>query len=488
MKKPGLLLSVLPIIFIITLLTISVIVFGEDLTGGASQLSLLAGLIIISLIGIFYLKVPFTMIEDGIGASIMQASGAIFILMMIGALTASWMQSGVVPTMIYYGLQLIHPRVFILVTFILCCLVSVLAGSSWTTVGTIGVAMLSASQIIGLPAGWVAGAIISGAYLGDKLSPLSDVVTLAAAVSGTDLYTHVKYSFLTAAPAFVICAIVYLIVGLTVPVASSIEMTTQMEALSSGFNISLWLLLIPAFTFFLVIKKVPATITLFLSALVAAIVTFIAQPQIIEAITGGDASFMANFKAFIKILTSDVSISTTDPLINRLTSTSGMSGMVGTIWLILCILAVGGALTATGMIETITERLLKVIKGTGSLITTTVCTCIVSNCILADQYMSILLPGNMFKDLYRKKGLAPEVLSRTLGDSGTVSSVMVPWNTCALVQSSVLGIATVAYFPYAIFCFITPIIAIVLGVTGFKIHKLPAEEVAAEAEAATANN
>lgn len=486
MKKPGLLLSVIPIVLIIALLTVSVIVFGEDLACGASQISLLTGLIIISLIGIFYLKVPFEKIEEGIGQSIKQASGAIMILMMIGALTGAWMLSGVVPTMIYYGLMLIHPKVFILVTFVLCCLVSVLAGSSWTTVGTIGVAMLSASQIIGLPAGWVAGAIISGAYLGDKLSPLSDVVTLAAAVSGTDLYTHVKYSFLTAAPAFVICAIVYTIVGLCVPVASTVEMTAQMNALSSGFNISLWLLLIPAFTFFLVIKKVPATITLFLSAVVAALVTFIAQPQLISIITSGDGSFMAGFKAFVQILTNEITVATGDPLIDDLASTSGMAGMVNTIWLIICILGVGGALTATGMIDTITEKLLTVIKGTGSLIATTVCTCIVSNCVLADQYMSILLPGNMFKDLYRKKGLAPEVLSRTLGDSGTVSSVLVPWNTCALVQSSVLGIATMAYFPYAIFCFITPVIAIVLGVTGFKIHKLPVEE--ATTEVSTANN
>lgn len=475
MKKPSLLLSISPIIIAIVLLLACVMLFSEDLSGGAAQIALSITLIYISVVGIFFLKVPWEKIEKGIGHNIEQSTGAILILLMIGALTATWMLSGIVPTMIYYGLQIIHPKAFIVVTFVLCSLVSVLAGSSWTTVGTVGVAMLGAGTLIGLPAGWVAGAVLSGAYLGDKLSPLSDTVNLAAAVSGTDLYTHVRYSMYTAIPAFVICAVVYTVVGLVVPISGEMNMQEQLTSIRSAFHISPFLLLVPCFTFFLVVKKVPATITLFFSALIGGVLTFIVQPDIVAQVTGGQGGFIAGFKALIQMMGSHVDIETGNAMLNRLACTSGMSRMVDTIWLVICIMAVGGALSATGMIEVITDRLLRAVRSTGSVIATTIVTCIVCNCVLADQYMSVLLPGNMFKDLYRRKRLAPEVLSRALGDSATVSSVLVPWNTCALVQSNVLGMATLAYFPFTIFCFITPVISIVLGYTGFKIHHLPEE-------------
>ena len=485
MKRPGLLLSISPILIAIALLMSCVFLFGEDLSGGAAQIALSITLIYISIIGVYYLKVPWEKIEEGIGYNLHKSTGAILILLMIGALTATWMLSGIVPTMIYYGLQLIHPKVFIVVTFVVCALVSILAGSSWTTVGTIGVAMLGAGSIIGLPTGWVAGAVISGAYMGDKLSPLSDTVNLAAAVAGTDLYTHVRYSMYTAIPAFVVCAIVYGIVGAVIPTSDAVHLETQLEAIKGAFTVSPWLLLIPCLTFFMVVKKIPATITLFISALAAGLVTFFVQKGIVVQITGGESGFIPGFKALVQMMGSPVDIETGNEMLNSLARTKGMSRMVDTIWLVICIMAVGGALSATGMIDVITERLLKAVKSTGSVIATTLTTCIACNCVLADQYMSVLLPGNMFSGLYRKKRLAPEVLSRTLGDSATVSSVLVPWNTCALVQSNVLGMSTMAYFPFSIFCFITPLIAALMGYTNYNIRTLPEDDATDAPDAAS---
>ncbi len=472
MKKPGLTLSIAPIALLIILLAACVMIFEDEVSAGPAQIALLIVSVVISLIAMFHLKVPWEKIEKAVAENICQTGPTILILLAIGALTATWMLSGIVPTMIYYGLQIINPKVFIAVTFVLCGMVSILAGSSWTTVGTIGVAMLAAGKIVGIPTGWMAGAIISGAYLGDKLSPLSDTVNLAATIAGTDLYTHVKYSLYTAVPAFVICLAVFLIVGFTVPTTGGLDMESQLEAISGAFNVSPLLLLIPVATFVMVVKKVPAFITLFLSALLAGVAGFWAQPQIADQITGGCTGGEGLVKSLFTTMSMPVTISSGSELMDNLASTSGMYGMVNTIWLVLCIMTTGGALAASGMLDTITAQLMKVIRNGTSLITTTVCTCIVSNMILADQYMSILLPGKMFSETYRKMGYAPELLSRTLGDSGTVSSVLVPWNTCAVVQSTVLGVATLTYLPYSIFCFITPMIAIALVAFNVNIRKI----------------
>ena len=477
MKKPGLLLSLVPVLFLIALLVVGVSIFGDELTSGPSQIAIFAAAVLTLLIGLFALKVPWSTFEEKVGDNLKSTSSAIIILLSIGALTATWMLSGIVPTMIWYGLKLIHPKVFIVLTFLLCAVVSLLAGSSWTTVGTIGVALFGAGTFIGLPAGWLAGAIISGAYLGDKVSPLSDTTNLSASIAGVNLYTHVRYTLLTTLPALVICLAVYGIVGFVVPTSSQVEVGRQMEVLGETFHISGWFLLVPALTIFLIFKKVPAVVTLFLSALAGGILAFFAQPQIIDQIVGGDAAgWQRFFGSLMKMMSSGVSIDTGDPLITRLASTSGMAGMVNTVWIIIAVMLFGGCLSACGMVETITSAIIRKVKGTGGLVTATVLSCIFCNLTLSDQFMAILLPGNMFRDSYRRFGLAPEVLSRTLEDSGTVSSVMVPWNTCAVVQSSVLGVATMAYFPFAIFCFITPLIAICFAAFNIKIHRLPAEE------------
>lgn len=477
MKKPGLLLSLVPVLVLIFLLMVGVSIFGDELTSGPSQIAIFGAAVVTCLIGLYALKVPWKEFEEHVGNNLKATSAAIIILLSIGALTATWMLSGIVPTMIWYGLKLIHPRIFIVLTFLLCAVVSLLAGSSWTTVGTIGVALFGAGSFMGIPAGWLAGAIISGAYLGDKVSPLSDTTNLSASIAGVNLYTHVRYTLLTTLPALVICLVVYGIVGFTVPVTSSVEIDQQLASLQQTFHISPWFLLVPVLTIIMIFKKVPALVTLFLSALAGGVLAFFAQPQIIDQIVDpGVAGFSRFFGSLMKMMSSPVTIDAGDPLISRLASTSGMSGMVNTVWIIIAVMLFGGCLSACGMVETITRAIIARVRRTGGLVTATILSCVFCNLTLSDQFMAILLPGNMFRDVYKRFGLAPEVLSRTLEDSGTVSSVLIPWNTCAVVQSSVLGVATMAYFPFAIFCFITPLIAIAYAAFNIKIHKLPQYE------------
>ncbi len=477
MKKPGLLLSLVPVLVLIFLLMVGVSIFGDELTSGPSQIAIFGAAVVTCLIGLYALKVPWKEFEEHVGNNLKATSAAIIILLSIGALTATWMLSGIVPTMIWYGLKLIHPRIFIVLTFLLCAVVSLLAGSSWTTVGTIGVALFGAGSFMEIPAGWLAGAIISGAYLGDKVSPLSDTTNLSASIAGVNLYTHVRYTLLTTLPALVICLVVYGIVGFTVPVTSSVEIDQQLASLQQTFHISPWFLLVPVLTIIMIFKKVPALVTLFLSALAGGVLAFFAQPQIIDQIVDpGVAGFSRFFGSLMKMMSSPVTIDAGDPLISRLASTSGMSGMVNTVWIIIAVMLFGGCLSACGMVETITRAIIARVRRTGGLVTATILSCVFCNLTLSDQFMAILLPGNMFRDVYKRFGLAPEVLSRTLEDSGTVSSVLIPWNTCAVVQSSVLGVATMAYFPFAIFCFITPLIAIAYAAFNIKIHKLPQYE------------
>ena len=326
MKKPGLLLSLVPVLVLIFLLMVGVSIFGDELTSGPSQIAIFGAAVVTCLIGLYALKVPWKEFEEHVGNNLKATSAAIIILLSIGALTATWMLSGIVPTMIWYGLKLIHPRIFIVLTFLLCAVVSLLAGSSWTTVGTIGVALFGAGSFMGIPAGWLAGAIISGAYLGDKVSPLSDTTNLSASIAGVNLYTHVRYTLLTTLPALVICLVVYGIVGFTVPVTSSVEIDQQLASLQQTFHISPWFLLVPVLTIIMIFKKVPALVTLFLSALAGGVLAFFAQPQIIDQIVDpGVAGFSRFFGSLMKMMSSPVTIDAGDPLISRLASTSGMS-------------------------------------------------------------------------------------------------------------------------------------------------------------------
>ena len=472
MKKTSAWLAVIPVAVLVILIVVGSMLFGEDLTAGPSQIALLVAAVVGALIAMFHQKISWEKLEEGITDNFSKSGGVFFILLSIGAITSSWMISGVVPTLIYYGLNLINPSIFLLVIFIFTTLISLILGSSWTTIGTIGIAMLSAGEIMGFNSGWLAGAIISGAYFGDKISPLSDTTYLSSSISGVDLYKHIKYMLITNIPTLVICAIIFTVAGFMVPSSADIDVAAECAQIASTFNISLWLLLIPAATILMMYKKVPAFLTLFISAILSSIVAVFAQPQIIEQIVPVGATLSETLvMAPLKILSMPIEVTTESPMLTELASTSGMAGMLNTVWLIMCVCAFGGIMEAGGYIGAITEAMTKIIRSRTSLVGSTVGTCIISNFTLSDQYMSIIIPGKMFADIYKKEGYAPELLSRSLQDSATVTSVLIPWNSCAAMQSSVLGIPTLTYLPYCFFNIISPIMTVAVAAIGYKITR-----------------
>ena len=465
-------MALIPVSVLVILIVIGSILFGDDLTAGPSQIALLIATVVGALIAMFRQKISWEKLEEGISDNFSKSGGVFFILLAIGAITSSWMLSGVVPTLIYYGLKLINPSIFLLVIFIFTALISLILGSSWTTIGTIGIAMLSAGEIMGFDSAWLAGAIISGAYFGDKLSPLSDTTYLSSSIAGVDLYKHVKYLLTTNVPLFVICAVIYTVAGFMIPSNANLDVAAESAQIASTFNISLWLLLIPAATILMMYKKVPAFLTLFISAILSSIVAVFAQPQIIAQLVPEGVSLAQTLViAPMKILSMPVEVVTESPMLTELASTSGMAGMLNTVWLIMCVCAFGGVMEAGGYISAITEAMTKLIKSRTTLVGSTVGTCIISNLTLSDQYMSIIIPGKMFADIYKKEGYEPELLSRSLQDSATVTSVLIPWNSCAAMQSSVLGISTLTYLPYCFLNLLSPVITIAYTAVGYKIKR-----------------
>lgn len=476
MKKPGIYLSLLPIVILIAMIIIGVKVFGEDLTSGPSQISLVISAAIVILISMFYLKIPWQKIDEAINIQLYNTGSAFFILLMIGALTSTWMLSGIVPSLIYYGLKIIHPSIFLVTAFILSAVVSILSGSSWTTCGTIGVALISAGSLIGIHTGWLAGAIISGAYFGDKRSPLSDSCNLSASMAGVDLYKHIGYLIYTNLPAFIISFIIFTVAGFCMD-TNGMDISSIMTNVTGSFNISPWFLLIPCFTIFMIYKKFPAFLTLLISAVMGALLAYFAQPHIVSQIYGDvSGEFNRFLYASLKMMSTSVEVDAGNQMMNELACTNGMAGMLNTVLLILCVVVFGGAFQASGMIQTITEKMIKLMNTTFSIVSGTVFTGIFCNIALSDQYMSIILPSKMFAETYRKNGYAPELLSRSVEDSSTVTSVLVPWNTCAVAQSSVLGVATLTYLPYCIFNIISPIISIFVAAIGWKIRRIAVEK------------
>ena len=467
MKKTSAWLALIPVSVLVILIVIGSVLFGDDLTAGPSQIALLVATVVGALIAMFRQKISWEKLEEGIADNFSKSGGVFFILLAIGAITASWMLSGVVPTLIYYGLKLINPSIFLLVIFIFTALISLILGSSWTTIGTIGIAMLSAGQIMGFDSAWLAGAIISGAYFGDKLSPLSDTTYLSSGMTGVYLYKHVKYLLTTNIPVFRICAVIYTVAGFMIPSNANLDVAAESAQIASTFNISLWLLLIPAATILMMYKKVPAFLTLFISAILSSVVAVFAQPQIIaQLVPEGTSIAQTLLIAPLKIMSMPVEITTSSPMLTELASTSGMAGMLNTVWLIMCVCAFGGVMESGGYISAITEAMTKLIRSR-----TTLVGCIISNLTLSDQYMSIIIPGKMFADIYKKEGYAPELLSRSLQDSATVTSVLIPWNSCAAMQSSVLGIPTLTYLPYCFLNILSPIVSIAFTAIGYKVTR-----------------
>ena len=374
--------------------------------------------------------------------------------------------------MIYYGLKILNPEIFLLASCIICAIVSIASGSSWSTIATIGIALLGIGKSMGFSEGIIAGSIISGAYFGDKMSPLSDTTNLAAAVAETELFTHIKYMMYTTIPSFIITLIIFLFIGLNISVESSENINALLSTIENTFNINIYLFIVPIIVIVLIIKKTPAIPALLAGTLLALVCAFIFQPQIIlEVSKMNDLSFKSYYLAAINSMGSDISISSNNMLINDLLSTSGMKGMMNTIWLVVCAMSFGGTMEAGGLLNRISSPIIKYANSTGSLIATTSSTCIFFNLTTSDQYLSIVVPGRMFTESFKEKGLASENLSRTIEDSGTVTSVLIPWNTCGAAQSAVLGVATIAYLPFCFFNLISPLMTIMYGYLNLRIKK-----------------
>ena len=412
-------------------------------------------------------------ILKGISSSISSTSSAIIILLLIGALTGTWLISGIVPAMIYYGLKILNPEIFLFASCIICAIVSLASGSSWSTIATVGIALLGIGNVLGISEGLIAGSIISGAYFGDKLSPLSDTTNLAAAMSGTNLFTHIKYMMYTTIPSFIITLIIFFFLGVSIEITSNQNINELLDTLNLTFNINLWLFIVPLTVIFLIIKKTPAIPALLAGTLLGGAFAIIFQPQLIFEISQATIlNFKAYYLAIMNAMASEINIVTDNVLMNNLLSSSGMKGMLPTVWLVICAMSFGGAMQESGLLKRISDPIMLYAKQTGSLIATTSATCFFFNITTSDQYLSIVVPGKMFEKTYKDKGLAPENLSRTLEDSGTVTSVLIPWNTCGAAQSAVLGVATLTYLPFCFFNLISPIMTLLYGYLNIKIKKI----------------
>ena len=472
-KLPSPLLSAVPILTLVVLLYFTIRTFGSDALSGGSQIVLLTSTAITSMLAMIFCKVRWHEIEKAICNNILGVATAIIILLLIGALSGSWMVSGIVPTMIYYGMHIIHPSFFLASTCIICAIVSIMTGSSWTTIATIGVALMGIGEAQGFSTGMIAGAIISGAYFGDKISPLSDTTVLASSVTNTPLFLHIRYMMFTTVPSLIITLTLFVIMGFSHTSADASQITAYANSLKDTFFISPWLLSVPVITAILIAKKVPSLITLFVSAMLAGICSIICQPDLLVQIAGSDvASGNALFKGSFISFYGNTSIDTGNVALNDLVATRGMSGMLSTIWLIICAMCFGGAMQATGMLESLTSVFVRFMKKGVGMVSSTVFSGLFLNIVTADQYISIILTGNMFKEVYKNNGYESRLLSRTTEDAVTVTSVLIPWNSCGMTQSTILGVPTLTYLPYCFFNLLSPLMSIIVMAIGYKIKRV----------------
>ena len=458
--------ALIPLVVLIALQVVVIREFGSDALDGASQTALLFAAAVAVAMGMIFYKIPWSSIDSAIGQNIKTIGPAILILFFIGAVSGSWMMSGVVPTMIYYGMQIVSPSVFLFVACLISALVSLVTGSSWTTVATICIALMGIGTAHGYSVGWTAGAIISGAYFGDKISPLSDTTVLASSVGEVPLFKHIRYMLITTVPSFTIALTIFLVASLCHTTDSGLQTELFADGLQRVFVISPWLLIVPVVTGVLIALRMPAAIVLFLSALTAGVTMLIAQPDIVAQIGEGNS-----FRGLMLTYCSSTSIDTGNETLTSLVQTRGMRGMLSTVFLIFCAAAFGGALAGAGMIQSITSALAKGISGRRSLVSTTVATGLFANMATGDQYLSIVLTGNIYKKLYKEKGFEGRLLSRSTEDSATVTSVLVPWNTCGMTQSLVLKVPTIEYLPYCFFNIVSPLMSIFIAMLGYKIFR-----------------
>lgn len=467
--EPLLLISLIPIIVLLGSLTAIIAFRGADAVQDYSYYILTAAAAVCLILGFAFTRRRLRCLKAGMIKSARQILPAVPILIFIGTLSATWMLSGVVPALIDYGLELLDQRTFLAVACATCAVVSVVTGSSWTTIATIGVALMGVGSVMGYHVGWLAGAIISGAYFGDKVSPLSDTTVLAASTCGVPLFTHIRNLMLTSAPAMLIALIVYLIVGLTSDLTSAGHSREMISAIRHSFNITPWVLAIPALTLTMIILRVSTAWTLAIGSLTGLAGIWIFQPAIAAQIAAG-STIADHLAAAIRILSTSTELSTGNALLDPLVSTGGIQGMLPTVWLVLSAMLFGGAMIATGMLGRITRAITSRLHRGRSLVGATVGSGLFLNSCTGDQYLSIIVGGNIFKNTYRRRGLKPQTLSRTLEDSISVTSVLIPWNSCGVTQSTVLGVATLTYMPFCIFNILSPVMTMILAWTGWRVY------------------
>ena len=471
--------ALVPVVVLIGLLAADVALFGEDSSYGSNQIAMLVAAFVAGSIGLAH-GTTWKSISDRIGSTIASTSEALLILLLIGALSGTWLIAGIIPAFIHYGLQILEPGIFLFAACIICAVLSLATGSSWGTVGTVGIALMGIGQALGLHDGWVAGAIISGAYFGDKMSPLSDTTNIAPAVAGSDLFTHIRYMLYTTVPSIALALAVFLVAGLgggAQAVGSEVDLGAGFGvAVEQAFNIHPGLFIAPVAVIVLIARKVAAAPALFIGVLLGALTAVVFQPELVRSIGeagGATTRWGAAYRTVFQAMSVDVAVETGDALADELLSSGGMAGMLNTVWLILCAMVFGATMEATGMLRRITESLLSGVTSTFGLISRTAGTCLAFNVLASDQYLAIVVPGNMYKAAYEEQGLAPENLSRTLEDAGTVTSVLIPWNTCGVAQSGILGISTFAYLPYCVFNWISPLTTLTVAALGWNIRRLP---------------
>ncbi|MDC0117097.1 Na+/H+ antiporter NhaC [Flavobacteriaceae bacterium] len=464
--------SLFPIILLIVFLSFNVYVYGDDAMGGSNQFILLVGAAAGIALGI-YKGFKFSNMMNQVAENLKSVTGAIVILLFVGALSGTWLISGIIPSMIYYGLKILHPSIFLPACLVICAIISIATGSSWTTSATVGIALIGISKAIGIPVEMSAGAIISGAYFGDKLSPLSDTTNLAPAISGSDLFTHIKYLTITTIPTITISLIIFIILNFYMVSSGPTDNTVLLEAISQTFNITPLIFIVPLIVIILIIKKTPPIIALFTGTIMGAIFALIFQQDILIQLSNSNSlTFEGAYSAIVNSITVDTNIESGNSELNDLFKSGGMIGMMNTIWLVISAMVFGGVMESIGALKTITTSLLNLGKSTFSLFASTAGSCLAINLTTSDQYLAIVIPGKMFEKAFKEKNLAPENLSRTLEDTGTVTSVLIPWNSCGAYQSGVLGVSVLDYFFYAIFNWLSFFMTLIVAGLNYKIKKL----------------
>lgn len=465
-KKLNLWEALFPVIILMLLLSYNIFAAdGEWLGVYSNQYILLIGGGIVAIMG-FYSKVPISLMIEEIWLNLKSVFVPIMILFLVGALAGTWLVSGVIPAMVYYGLQVLNPSIFLPASVVIAAIISIATGSSWTTSATVGIALVGIGGALGIPSGMIAGAVISGAYFGDKMSPLSDTTNLAPAMAGTDLFTHIRYMSITTVPTIIITLIVFSIISFNIETTGSSDVSDLLDTIANTFNITPYLFVVPGVVIALILIKTKPLIALGTGVILAAIFAFLFQPEVLNSLSS------SKLTTLVHSIFTDTEIITDNEKLNELFRSGGMKGMLWTIFLVACAMVFGGLMEAIGALAKITEELLKIATTVFGLFASTVVSCLGLNVIASDQYLAIVIPGKMFKQAYHDKGLAPENLSRTLEDSGTVTSVLIPWNTCGAYQSTVLGVGVAEYFIYAVFNYLSPLTTLFFAAFNIKIKQL----------------